>query len=100
MKVKLIRNKLALIPKDGIRVEKVDPASPVHRAMLVAKLHEEASEVGNAPRDVTEYADVMEVLLQLAHFNGIPERAIFDCMLAKRTELGGFGHGYYMVREW
>lgn len=97
MKIKLIRNKLALIPREGVRVERVEVASPLHRALLAAKIHEEAAEIANDPTDPKEYADLIECTMQLAQFNGISADTIYGTMLAKRKERGGFGHGYYMV---
>jgi predicted house-cleaning noncanonical NTP pyrophosphatase (MazG superfamily) len=99
VKVKLIRNKLAHVPKEGVRVMQFVPGDPAHRMALAAKLHEEAAEVADEPKDVFEYADLIEVALQLAHFNGFSEEAVHAAMLAKRAEKGGFGYGYVMVRE-
>lgn len=75
----------------GVRY--VESGGPEHRALLAGKLFEEAAEVAGAPWDVNEYGDVMEVLLQLAHYNGITDKQIFDAMLAKRNKKGGFGDG-------
>lgn len=98
MKIKLVRNLLAQVPKEGVEVLKMTPASAEHRMALAAKLHEEAAEVNDHPTDITEYADLLEVLLQIAHFNDIKEDAIYYAMMKKRQERGGFGHGYFMVR--
>lgn len=58
--------------------------------LLASKLHEEAEEVARDPSDINEYADVLEVLLELAARNGITPEAIEKARIAKRRERGGF----------
>ena len=89
---KLVRDGLGgRIPADEIRIE-TDPE--VLRRLLEAKLSEECAELA-ATRysDVTEYADVFEVLLTLASRNGISEEDIAKARCRKRDERGGFDRG-------
>lgn len=97
MKAKLIRDKWARIPKPGTNVVYVTPDGPEHRMALAAKLHEEAAEVGDAPWDVSEYADLLEVAVKLANLNGITLGDILQEQRRKRDERGGFDEGaiYY-----
>ncbi len=63
---------------------------------LLLKLHEEASEIADAATDASEYADVLEVLLELAKINGVRWAAIEQALLCKRERLGGF----HMAQIW
>lgn len=69
------------------------------RMLLQAKLHEEASEIAEDPRDPAEYADLLEVLLELARVNGVPWQAIEHSLLEKRRQRGGFRRGMVMTRK-
>jgi predicted house-cleaning noncanonical NTP pyrophosphatase (MazG superfamily) len=103
MLAKLIRTKWAnfLAAEHGQAIVHVTPQGPEHRALLAGKLHEEAAEVNAAPWDVNEYGDLLEVLFQIAHYNGITEDQCYAAMLRKRTEKGGIGGGciYVASRE-
>lgn len=96
MKVKLIRDKLALIPKEGVAVIQLD--DPAHRIALVAKMHEEAAEIADKPTDVNEYADLFEAMVTLANKNGIQWEDIWEAATQKYLDRGGFEGGAAMVR--
>jgi predicted house-cleaning noncanonical NTP pyrophosphatase (MazG superfamily) len=61
---------------------------------LFAKLLEEAGEVVRAPKDVSEYADLLQVLIDLAANNGIGLAQIEEERVRKEESLGGFYPGY------
>ena len=63
---------------------------------LLLKLHEEANEIADAATDPTEYADLLETLLELAKINEVPWSKIEKAMLSKREQLGG----YQMAQIW
>lgn len=96
---RLIRDKLADTPKEGIEVEFLEPGGAAHRIALVAKMHEEVCEIEKAPTDVQEYADLVEALVALATFNGISPSMIDEARYAKLRERGGFYVGAVMVRR-
>lgn len=56
---------------------------------LQLKLFEEVGEVCRAPRDVAEYADVLQVLFDLARYHGISEDEIEQARRAKADAKGG-----------
>lgn len=67
-------------------------------SFLIAKLHEESQEIAGSPRDVTEYADVLEVLLTLAAWFGFSALDIETARIKKVHECGSFSQRYVMVR--
>ena len=87
MKAKLVRDKSGPV-KDGCCAT-ANSLQGKHMALLL-KLHEEASEIADAATDPNEYADVLEVLLELAKINEVSWDSIEEALLAKREKLGGF----------
>ena len=70
------------------------------RAMLVAKLYEEAQELLAAvsPRDVcTELADLLEVVRSLAHTTGVGWKEVWNAATEKRAIRGGFEEGVVLM---
>lgn len=57
---------------------------------LLLKLHEEVGEVTRAPRDITEYADVLQVLMDLAKHNGLSWLDVLRERELKSDESGTF----------
>lgn len=57
---------------------------------LGLKLHEEVAEVVRAPRDVSEYADVLQALSDFANANGVSMADIEAARDEKFAAKGGF----------
>ncbi|HIC80865.1 MAG TPA: hypothetical protein EYP07_07855 [Kiloniellaceae bacterium] len=95
MKVKLIRDKV--LPRGtGVSVEVASRST--HIALLGAKLHEEAQEIVESHcRKAEEYADLLQVLVDLALLNGVPVREIEQARANKKAAKGGFLAGRVMV---
>lgn len=87
MKAKLVRDKSGPV-KDGCCMS-ANSLPGKHMALLL-KLHEEVNEIANAATDPTEYADLLETLLELAKINEVPWNKIEESLLNKREQLGGF----------
>jgi len=60
------------------------------RLGIQAKLLEECGEVIKAPKDISEYADAVQVLFDMANLNGITRLAILSEVKRKFDECGGF----------
>ena len=63
---------------------------------LALKLHEEVAEVVQAPEDVEEYGDVLQVLMDFAYLNGI---AWVDVVARRRKKMENKG-GYIPPQLW
>ncbi len=98
MKVKLIRDKLRL-SNPSLCLESVGDCHWVHVALLVGKLHEEVAEVADRMDDPSEYADVLQALMDLARLNGVSWQDIRDARVKKFHERGGFSSGGVMVER-
>lgn len=57
---------------------------------LQAKLLEECGELVKAPRDVHEYADVLQVLRDLSTINGVIWDDVHQALINKADDRGGF----------
>ena len=57
---------------------------------LALKLHEEVGEVCRAPRDVEEYADVLQALRDFATVNGVSWVAVENVAKMKQADDGSF----------
>lgn len=59
---------------------------------LYAKLHEETTELANAPESeqLSELADILEVFLSTADVLGFSQGDVEKAMLVKRAKRGGF----------
>jgi len=57
---------------------------------LCLKLHEEAAEVILDPTDVTEYADLLQVLQEFAELNGVSWTEVEEARSTKCQERGDF----------
>lgn len=66
---------------------------------LVSKLHEEVGEIAEKPHDVSEYADLMEVMYTLAAEYGISPHQINEERLRKRVERGGYDRMRLIVED-
>ncbi len=93
LKCKLIRDKLE--PK-GVVCHPV-PSRAIHAALLVAKLHEEVSEVADHLTDASEYADVLQALMDLARLSGVTWKEVETELDWKLERRGGFAGGKTMV---
>ena len=99
-RIKLIRDKVAeeiFTDKDPNRQIGYVPNGMLP-VFLAAKLHEEVEEVIEAPEDLDEYADVLEVLLTMAALSGISLEDIEKRRLEKRDRKGGFEQQYLMKK--
>ena len=72
---------------------------PGKQLALTCKLHEEASEIARAPTDPAEYADLLEVMLELARLNGVPWSDIEKALLEKREARGAFRRGNIYIQD-
>lgn len=104
MKVKLVRDNIAKIaPPDGTDIagRTIRPANGLEgkHILLCAKLHEEAAEIVDDPKDPAEYADLLEVMEELARINGVSWRKILSVKKKKHAERGGFRKGLVMVKK-
>ena len=91
---KLIRDKLKGLPGSELRrVRDKDE----HTAYLIAKLHEEVSEVAGDLTNPEEYADVLEALMTLANLNNIEWSEVMMHVITKHRTRGGFAGGTLMV---
>ena len=67
---------------------------------LFLKVSEEMAELNDSDfKDVDEYADVLEVLFEMAKMNDISPEQINDARLEKRERLGGFETGLLLDRK-
>lgn len=89
---KLIRDKLdRVIPANRLRIED-DPQ--IQRTLLIKKLAEEYNElIWSKFADVEEYADMMDVLEELAKRHNISAHDIEECREKKNKAKGGFVRG-------
>lgn len=101
VKVKLVRDKIDRVGRALEPGEVLRPANSTSgkRMLLQAKLHEEAAEIAMDPADPAEYADLLEVLLELARTNGVAWADIEAALLRKREERGGFKRGLVLTRQ-
>ena len=86
MKIKLVRDKLPFPMMGNVTLK---------RALLALKLFEESAEIADDPSDPAEYADLLEVMLELARLNGVPWAAIERKLWEKRELKGAFRLGRY-----
>lgn len=89
---KLVRDKVE--PRKGETEQRLHPS--LHRAALINKLHEEVEEVARDPKNIDEYADVLEALQTLAWLNGFSEFEIEEARIRKERERGGFELGRFI----
>ena len=91
---KLIRDKLHQPARGDTNVV---VGSYEHHALLLAKLHEEISELAQSEfLDRSEYGDVMEVLRALATIHCLDWCIILNEMETKKDERGSFVAGVVM----
>lgn len=97
MRVKLVRDKVVTELKQG---EELIPANtlPGKIALLLLKMHEEVQELAREPQDPQEYADVLEVLLEIARLQGVPWAAVEAAFEEKRKAVGAFRMGKVLVQ--
>lgn len=90
MSCRLIRDTIALQPREGVHVEWGVMGGRIHKIALVAKMHEEVCEIEKSPTDALEYGDLVEAILTLAELNGVTPRMIEEARLYKLNTRGGF----------
>lgn len=94
LKAKLVRDKVE--PRDQHEeVHSANSSAGRHMALCL-KMHEEASEIADEPQDAYEYADLLEVIFELARMHGVSNDDIMNAMADKRHRKGGFR----MARIW
>lgn len=96
MRAKLIRDDCEKVWTEPLRsnqtIQTVNSITGKHMALLL-KLHEETDEISRDATNPTEYADLLEVMIELARINGVRWASIEKALLAKRAERGGFRLG-------
>ncbi len=98
VKVKLIRDKLDS-KNSHICLKSVRQYSWMHAALLVSKLYEEVAEVADGMDDLSEYADVLQTLMDLARLNNLAWQDVLDTRINKFHEHGGFSDGKVVVKD-
>jgi predicted house-cleaning noncanonical NTP pyrophosphatase (MazG superfamily) len=96
---KLVRDRIPEIISTNGEVPKVRVLEPQEvLPALIAKLHEEADELGLAePADrLDELADVYEVLAALTTTLGFTENQVAEAATIKRNARGGFTHHLWL----
>lgn len=100
MKVKMVRDKCGTGERpDGRRYVTHQVLGPIRRLLLVQKMHEEVQEIAEAPTDPFEYADVLELLMELAASVDLSWDDVERARRSKRKERGGFEYGLVQVVE-
>lgn len=95
---KLVRDRIPeIIEAAGGRAETRTADGPQYRALLKAKLYEEAGEYA-ASADPQELADILEVVLALAAAHGLSPAELERMRADKAQARGGFGDGV-VLRE-
>ncbi len=96
MRVKLVRDHCAAVreapDRDDQTIGAANSLAGKHMALLL-KLHEEADEISRDAQNPVEYADLLEVMLELAKINGVAWDDIEVAMREKHRERGGFHQG-------
>ncbi|MEU8080700.1 nucleoside triphosphate pyrophosphohydrolase [Catellatospora citrea] len=90
---KLVRDRIPEIISAGGQIPEIQVLGPDDfLAALIAKLHEEAEELGSAEVDevLGELADVHEVLAALTIALGHTDEEVKAAAASKRSERGGF----------
>lgn len=91
MMTKLVRDKIPELFKKAGRTPITSIADPeLFKTLLEAKLLEEISEFMTPTRDVTELADVLEVVYCLALTQGVTVDELNDMRYQKLMRLGTF----------
>lgn len=88
-KIKLIRDDYPIYPT----VEVMYVGRPLLEFFLQAKLVEEAAEIADAPWDVEEYADLLQVFVSLLELRNFKFDHVVKVMEAKAKRLGTFSEG-------
>ena len=96
---KLVRDKIPAI----IRADKQEPITRVlnekeYRQKLLEKLVEEANELLESNGDLSERADIAEVLKVLDHVLGFDSTMIEEARAAKAEKRGGFEQRIFLER--
>lgn len=97
---KLVRNNIPkIMAKDGSRVKyQVLSDTRLFQLELENKLDEELNELKDGYA-IEEFADVLEVLKEIATLRGINWSDIIDCQDKKREEKGGFSEKIFLEYE-
>jgi predicted house-cleaning noncanonical NTP pyrophosphatase (MazG superfamily) len=98
MRVKMIRDNMVFEQRDGERVQFVN-SLPGKQALLLLKLHEEADEISRDATDPVEYADLIEVMMELARINGVSWSVVEEARQKKFEERGGFRRGRIWIKD-
>lgn len=97
MKVKLVRDKLEA--RHSLETIKAANSAAGKMMGLYLKLHEEAAEIADAPHNPEEYADLLQVIVELMHMNNISPTDVERIMHEKRADKGGLSRGRILVRH-
>ncbi len=99
MRVKLVRDKIEFDLGHMAAGAEIRAAnSKAGRvALLYLKLHEEAQELAQDPSSPEEYADVIQVLIDLARENGVAWEDVGLAVKDKYRRLGGFRRGRVLI---
>ena len=88
---KLVRDKIPeIIRASGLQPLIRTADAEEYRGLLHAKLREEVQEFLNSDEDADELADILEVVLTLAHEAGISQQQLEAIRATKAAERGGF----------
>lgn len=104
MRVKLIRDKavtgrpVAELEELGIEVRYANGRAG-KLALLHLKLHQEAAKLAMDPEALDPYADVVEVISELARENNLSWNAVAARVDEKKESEGGFRQGRVMITD-
>ncbi len=65
----------------------------------MAKLHEESEEIARDATEPAEYADLLEVMLELMRINDVSWHSVEDALRHKRAERGAFRLGRIWIKD-
>lgn len=104
---KLLRDKrgdqqpehLEYLAKGGIPYRTVVLPDDAMNLILIGKLHEETEEIRAALQDKNEYADALQVLMDLAARNGVNWQDVMIARVHKLEKAGAFTQPRILVRD-
>lgn len=95
---KIIRDKLVHVIDDKDLVKTTHPN--IINKYLVEKVQEELQEIVDSDlQDIEEYADLIQVVIDLARNNGITAKEIEEARIDKQYQKGGFRKGIFLKEK-
>jgi predicted house-cleaning noncanonical NTP pyrophosphatase (MazG superfamily) len=95
MKIKLVRDNITSRGPQEVVRKCNTPAGLL--GLLCAKLHEEAQEIADDPKNPEEYGDLYEVMLRIMKMNGVSWEQVEKIRLEKAADKGVFDEGMVLI---